>query len=134
LKYFYVICPVGTDPDFATKRSALEALGSERAIEPFFPLERGVGFSIDTVSLDMGLAEFVLADLSFERPSCYFELGLAKAGRVKVALIAAKGTAIHQVGDHARVGFYRDFEEYCSLVSTILDRLSVGAADAGGGT
>ena len=43
-----------------------------------------------------------------------------------MALIAAKGTAIHQVGDRASVGFYRDFEEYCPLVSTVLDRLSWG--------
>jgi hypothetical protein len=37
----------------------------------------------------MLLAVFVLADLSLERPSCYFELGLAQAVRAHVFVIAA---------------------------------------------
>jgi hypothetical protein len=46
-------------------------------IEPFFPFERHSEFSVLATANKMLLAVFVLADLSLERPSCYFDLGLA---------------------------------------------------------
>jgi hypothetical protein len=46
-------------------------------IEPFFPFECHSEFSVPATANKMLLAVFVLADLSLERPSCYFELGLA---------------------------------------------------------
>jgi hypothetical protein len=55
----------------------------------------------------MQRAEFVLADLSLERPSCYFELGLAEAANA-FFLVAAAGTPIHQVGNAGKVVFYSD--------------------------
>ena len=78
MRYFYVICPVGADPDFAEKKRILENLACECGMDPFFPLERHRRFSLREVKADTQGAEFALADLSFERPSCYFELGLAQ--------------------------------------------------------
>jgi hypothetical protein len=120
MKYFDVICPVGADPRFAAKRSVLEELGIEWGHEPFFPLERHREFSIGVTTRDMQRAEFVLADLSLERPSCYFELGLAEAANARVFLVAAAGTPIHQVGNANKVVFYSDMMQYRSEVSEIL--------------
>ena len=55
---------------------------------------------------------FILADVSLERPSCYFELGLMRATNVPIYLIAAEATPIHQVGDSgaADVAFYSSLD------------------------
>ncbi len=41
------------------------------------------------------LAEFIIADLTFERPNCYYEIGYSHAMNKKVILTAKKGTKIH---------------------------------------
>jgi len=41
------------------------------------------------------LAEFIIADLTFERPNCYYEIGYAHALNKKVILTAKEGTKIH---------------------------------------
>jgi hypothetical protein len=79
VNYFYVICPVGADDNFQQKKLVLEALGARHKIAPFFPLEQHTYFSVPVVKEDIRRAHFVLADLTKERPSCYFELGLAEA-------------------------------------------------------
>ena len=129
MNYFYIICPVGTDPMFSLKKSVLRDLGDEYSMEPFFPLEHHPTFSMETVSRDVRLAALVLADLSLERPSCYFELGIAEALGTKVAVIAAKNTMIHQVGSAPNVSFYSNITEYRSVVSGIL--ASYGATSVG---
>jgi hypothetical protein len=120
LKYFYVICPVGADANFLVKRSALEDVSAECGLTPFFPLDHHHEFSIETVSRDIKLAAFVLADLSLERPSCYFELGMAEVLGARVLLIAAAGTPIHQVGSFGEVTFYSDMAQYRSTVFAML--------------
>jgi hypothetical protein len=121
MKYFYVICPVGADPRFAAKKAVLEKLCDEWGYEPFFPLERHREFSVGVTTRDMQRAEFVLTDLSLERPSCYFELELAEAANARVFLVAAAGTPIHQVGNAGSVVFYSDMVQYRSAVSQILE-------------
>ena len=120
MKYFYVICPVGADPDFPAKKEILESVGSKYALIPFFPLQQRSRFSVAAAKSDLSQAEFVLADLSRERPSCYFELGLAQAMDVPVVLIAGSGTRIHQVGENARIANYSDLHQYRLLISDIL--------------
>src|SRR3954470_7831358 len=106
MQYFYSICPVGSDPDFAAKKIILETLGREFGQKPFFPLERHQSFSLDQMGEEVQMAAFVLADLSLERPSCYFELGVAQAFNARVRLIAAEGTTIHQTGCSGDAIFY----------------------------
>jgi hypothetical protein len=120
--YFYVICPVGADSGFTAKKEILESSAREYGLEPFFPLEKHRGLSVREAKSDMEAAEFVLADLSFERPSCYFEIGLAQAAGLPISLIAATGTRIHQVGDSGEsdVTFYSGLEEYHSAVCRVM--------------
>jgi hypothetical protein len=89
MSYFYVICPVGADPDFRPKADIVRDLCEAYSLQAFFPLERRSELSIDQACSDMKRAAFVLADLSLERPSCYFELGIAETLGVRVFLIAA---------------------------------------------
>jgi len=125
VNYFYVVCPVGADPSFSQKRTVLEELASELGLQPFFPLQRRNTFTLTVAKEDIQGAKFVLADLSLERPSCYFELGLAQALGATCFIIAKIGTAVHQIGNESNVAFYSDLEQYRSKV---FDILSAGAA------
>lgn len=43
----------------------------------------------------INMAEVVVADITYERPNCYYEIGYAHAKGKKVILTAKKGTKIH---------------------------------------
>lgn len=120
MSYFYVICPVGSDPHFASKKAILMEVGSQHGIEPFFPLEQRTSFSIPALADDVKGAELVLADLSGERPSCYFELGVVEALGAPVRLIAAAKTVIHQIGPKREVAFYSGLPQYKLIIEEIL--------------
>ena len=120
--YFYVIMPVGADDQFAEKQRALEALARNNGFRPHFPFDKSanIGFDIDSTLSTLRNSEFVLADLSLERPSCYFELGLAQAMGKAVYLIAREGTDIHQAHGRNLTRFYSDFSSYEQVVGEIL--------------
>jgi hypothetical protein len=122
VEYIYVISPVAADPDFAAKRTILADVSRSLGVEPLFPLDRAPTVALERAGNDIRKASFVLADLSHERPSCYFELGLAEATGVDVGIIAQAGTAIHQVGYASHVSFYRGLEQYRHLVQQLLER------------
>ena len=55
-------------------------------IDKEFPLEQLVA----RIKQEIEQAEFVIADLTEERPSCYFECGYAEALKKKVIYIASE--------------------------------------------
>ncbi len=120
MRYFYFIGPIGSDPHFQEKKTILEEAAQEAGFEPFFPLERHNAFARNAAVEDIRGAELVVADLSFERPSCYYELGLAEALGAKIRVIAEVGTVIHQMADRAQVAVYRDLDEYRAAVAQAL--------------
>lgn len=124
MRYFYVISPVSADPDFKEKKHILEEEGQAHHCEPYFPLERRQVFSVAEARSDMASAAFVLADLSFERPSCYFELGLAQALGVPIAIIATQDTVVHQIADSRDILWYFDLSAYRALVAKVIDERS----------
>lgn len=119
---FYTIMPVGADPSSASKKKILERVAKELGLTPHFPYEKGktVAFDIKSTLSTLKHADFVLADLSMERPSCYFELGLAQAIGKHVYLIARKNTDIHQADKRNFTHFYTDLESYLEVVSRVL--------------
>ena len=48
----------------------------------------------------IGKAELIIADLSYERPNCYFELGYARALGKDLVIIYREGTKVHFDIDH----------------------------------
>jgi hypothetical protein len=69
-------------------------------------------------------SDAVLVDLSFERPSCYFELGYAQAMEKPLILIAQAGTHIHQVLSRRSINTYSNFVEYELLIRKSFSSLS----------
>jgi hypothetical protein len=129
MTYFYVIMPVGADKRFAEKKTVIQKLAQEVGLTPYFPFDRtgNISFNIDSTLSILHNSEFVLADLSLERPSCYFELGLAQAVDKDVYLIAEAGTDIHQAHGRNLTRFYSDFEDYKRIVSEALKEAKANA-------
>jgi hypothetical protein len=66
-------------------------------------------------------AEFIICDLSHERPNVYYELGYAHGvgnGPSNVFLVAAEGTLLHFDVAPFRVQYYRSTEHLRSLMAT----------------
>lgn len=120
--YFYVIMPVGADKQFADKRSILQNVADKEGLTPYFPFDTTSNMAFDkerTLSVIKD-SDFALADLSLERPSCYFELGLAQALGKAVYLIAQQGTNIHQAHGRGLTRFYKGLSGYEHVVSKVL--------------
>lgn len=120
--YFYVIMPVGADQEFADKRSILQRVADKEGLAPYFPFDRTSNMTFDKERTLSAIkdSKFVLADLSLERPSCYFELGLAQALGKDVYLIAQQDTDIHQAHGRGLTRFYKGLSGYEQVVSDVL--------------
>ena len=119
-EYFHVIMPVGSDAGWRARRAAIEHAASRNGIGVRFPdyLPHAPVFMLSETKQELAGAMFVLADLTLERPSCYYELGLAEALGLRVRLMAECGTAIHQTAERNKVQYYRDL---CEL-EVVVDR------------
>ena len=119
---FYVIMPVGSDRLFTEKRTIIQSAAKSEHFIAYFPLDerRDKPFDLYSTLQDMRDSQFVIADLSLERPSCYFELGLAQAMGKPTFLVAEEGTPIHQANGRSQIMFYRDLEDYRRVISRIL--------------
>lgn len=102
------IFPIGIDPAAKSKLDIIRNVAASRnwefqlpAYDSSFPRFEPKKFSSMLES-----ASLVLADLTHERPSCYFELGYAEALDVEVRLIAETGTVIHQTSHKSNVAWY----------------------------
>ena len=123
MTYIYFIMPVGSDPQYKRKRELLRRVSEDTGRNFFFPLERQNSFSFDATRTHLTNASLVIADLSLERPSCYFELGMALALGTPVCMIAATGTVLHQTATSEPVLFYSDLDEYSAIVSRAVSSL-----------
>ncbi|WP_326725375.1 nucleoside 2-deoxyribosyltransferase [Streptomyces sp. NBC_00243] len=124
-RYIYSIMPVSSDEDYYAKRASLSSVAEEFSLTVHFPLDRGLPetgkeFDLARVVREVEQAAMVIADLSLERPSCYYELGLVQAIGTQVALIARSGTNIHQAFGRNSVKEFRNLQEYPSTVRQIL--------------
>ena len=68
----------------------------------------------------INMAEVIVADLTFERPNCYYEVGYAHAKGKKVVLTARRGTKIHFDVSNFQVVMYDTVSELDRKLSNIL--------------
>ena len=109
--------PVG--PEGEAKRSAIaEAAGAAGWLAGFPDFDEN-DVSIETFIAPFRSARHILADLTGERPSCYFELGLVEALNLSITACAATGTHIHQSSHSRRVRFYPDLAELKRIVTDV---------------
>lgn len=69
------------------------------------------------------IAEFIIADLSNERPNVYYEIGYADASRKPLLLVAKHGTKVHFDIQGQKVLFYKGIYQLESLLKKALTPL-----------
>ena len=80
----------------------------------------GAGLVVDEIEELIEDAEFVVFDLTYERPNVYYELGYARGvgnEPLDILLVAHKGTKIHFDIAPYRVQFYESTEHLRGLVA-----------------
>ena len=81
-------------------------------------------FGYDTINAKLlkhiELAEVIIADLTFERPNCYYELGYAHCYKKNVILTAKTGTTIHFDISNYNVIFYDNMKQLSDKLSVAL--------------
>jgi hypothetical protein len=126
----HVIMPIGSDPRHAQRRAAIDAVVREMDLTPYFPADgrdSQVSFDLVRARQELRRARLVLADLTLERPSCYYEVGLAQALGRRVQLIAESGTPIHQADGRENTIFYDSFARLTAELRPVLAALRAPA-------
>lgn len=121
---FNMIMPMGSDIDFPQKKEIISKISNLLYCNVYFPLYnfKKPNFNLEESIIHVEKAKFIIADLSSERPSCYYELGIAEVLKKKVYLIAKNDTEIHQTSHRSEVVFYTDLNEFTSLITNILKK------------
>ena len=122
VRYVHVIMPVGSDPLVAAKKLAIAKGVQQAGLEARFPdyLPHKPTFQLLGLVAEIRGADSIIADLSHERPSCYYELGIAEAIGKKVHLVAEAGTPIHQSVTRSLVRYYADLNDLARTVESAL--------------
>lgn len=68
-------------------------------------------------------AKLIIADLSFSRPNCYFEIGYALALNKKVILIADRKSEIHFDIEHHNIFKYKSLDELSTYLRDIANTI-----------
>jgi hypothetical protein len=86
------------------------------------------GSILDRIVEGISNAEFVIADLSLERPNVYLEVGFAWGLKKPVVLVARDGQRLHFDLSHHKCLFYRTIGKLAeSLEKTIRDMFGPGS-------
>lgn len=120
-QFLLLIAPVHADPDFARKMTIVRDLCSTRGLHFRIPQVNPAPFNLRAELAFIQDAQHIIADLSYGRPSCYYELGLVEASQKQAVLIAATGTDVFQHAGHAPVAYFDDLKSYVALVGRVLD-------------
>ena len=86
----------------------------------------GAGIIMKDIDLMMSYAEYLIFDLSNERPNVYYELGYAHGignGAYNILIIAREGTRIHFDVSPLRIHFYNSLDNLKALVASQLKEL-----------
>jgi nucleoside 2-deoxyribosyltransferase len=116
------ILPGTVDPQVVAKRKIWINAARRHGVEVILPpLPPHVSeFDLRAALSGLRACQLVVADLSFERPSCYFELGLAQALGVPVVVLSVRSTLPHQHGPALGEYCYESLDDYEEVVDKTL--------------
>ncbi len=114
--------PSAEFPQSEEKKEVIKSCAIEHNWTVQLPEYDRVNPSFDLASTMEAISksDLVLVDLSNERPSCYFELGLAESLGANVVALAIEGTPIHQTSNRVSVIFFANIPEFRHRVEQCL--------------
>ncbi|GGE29196.1 hypothetical protein GCM10011360_16630 [Primorskyibacter flagellatus] len=121
-KLVFVVMPIGGIETASDKLRIVKEVANEQRWSAHLPSYNPDApvFNLNETIREMRASSLVVADLTAERPSCYYELGLAEALRLPVFAIAEKHTDIHQTSIRGEVRTYETIEEFRQLIKRAL--------------
>ena len=124
----YVICPVTADPIYQKKRAVLEGLARELGVDLRFPLDSPTLPDLDDTLEALRECDAVIADLSLERPSCYFELGAARVLAKPVFALCHTASSVHQGIGTSSLETFSSMDEFNAAARQALSKTANHAA------
>ena len=128
-RFFYVIMPVESDDAAAEKQRLIKSVAQQFDITAFFPqYNKYEPFNMESTITTIRASQFVVADLSLERPSCYYELGITETLGKDVYVIALSGSHIHQTSIRDSVRYYDNNPSSLAHVTALVLELACRAS------
>ena len=118
----FVIMPISGIGTASDKLRIVKEVAQERdwyAHLPIYDPDAPV-FNLKETIREMRASNLVVADLTSERPSCYYELGLAEALYLPIFAIAEQHTEIHQTSIRGEVRSYENLDGFTQLIKRAL--------------
>lgn len=122
----FLITPYSIDPDYENKRRIVEKILMGTNLELVLAedkLNKGSLSAEKTIML-FKECDFFIADLSFERPSCYYELGYLQALDKEITIVARENSLIHQLLERNSIDYYSDLIDYKKLIEEKVRKLT----------
>jgi len=127
VKKLFLITPYNIDSDFEIKKKIISEICQSNNIELYLAENELIHKSLDaneTIEL-FKIMDYFIADISYQRPSCYFEIGYLQALKKEINLIAIINTPIHQLLLKETVSFYKNIDDYKILINEIISKLKL---------
>ena len=127
MKKLFLITPYNIDSDFEIKKKIISEICQSNNIELYLAENELIHKSLDaneTIEL-FKIMDYFIADISYQRPSCYFEIGYLQALKKEINLIAIINTPIHQLLLKETVSFYKNIDDYKILINEIISKLKL---------
>ncbi len=114
----FVIMPISGIQTASAKLRILTEVAQERNWSAHLPAydPDAPDFNLNETIREMHASNLIVADLTGERPSCYYELGLAEALHLPIFAIAERQTEIHQTSIRGEVRSYANLDEFTQLI------------------
>ncbi len=125
-KQVFIVMPSDEFEASGAKRQIIDACALEFGWSLQVPRydKKAPAFDLESTMKTLRDVDLILVDLTEERPSCYFELGLAEASGSEISVVALKNTPIHQTSFRETVRFFEGLDDFAATVSEILAKPS----------
>jgi nucleoside 2-deoxyribosyltransferase len=121
----FLIAPYSIDRNFEEKRSIINDVFLKFGFELLLAEDNNKGsLSAETTIRLFEQADYFIADVSCERPSCYYELGYLQAQKKDISIIAKKNEKIHQLLYKDSIEYFNDLGEYKKIIEKIVRKLT----------
>ena len=114
-----------TKPELEDTRMAIIDVFKSYGIKAKTAQEIDLGEKItDLILCEIETSEFLIADLTYERPNVYYEIGHAHALNKRVILVCKKGTKVHFDVAHRNYLTYENITRLKSLLGKRLEMIT----------